>query len=109
MQKEKTEGAMKDEFAWIGFVVTAMVGGVVGYIKQYEILPIEQSTAQKLWGISRRVFMAGFAGWMVWQFSIEFKFSSAWGHILSGITGMFAAEFFEVVWVAVKSRIEKKP
>lgn len=98
---------MKDEYAWIGFVVTAMLGGIVGYIKQYEMLTIELSISQKFWGIARRVFMAGFAGWMMWQFSLEFKFSSAWGHIMSGITGMFAAEFFEVVWLVVKSRIEK--
>ena len=32
---------MKDELGWIGFVVTAMLGGTVGYIKEYELLTVE--------------------------------------------------------------------
>ena len=44
--------------------IPASFGGIVGYIKQYEMLNIETSMRQKFWGILRRVFMAGFAGWI---------------------------------------------
>ena len=95
-----------DEFAWIGFILTAMVGGVVGFIKSYEQAAVETTLRAKVWAIVRRVFMAGFAGFLIWQLSIEYNLSSAWGHVTSGIVGMFAAEFFEVLWVSVKTRIE---
>ena len=94
-----------EELAWIGFIVTAAVGGVVGYIKNYEQAVVEHPWRVRLWGISRRVLMAAFAGWIVYQFTLIYAISDAWGHVLSGIIGMFAAEFFEVLWVLVRGRV----
>jgi len=97
---------LTNELAWMGFVMTAMIGGIIGYIKAYEQAGIETTTAHKVWSIVRRVIMAGFAGWMIWQLSQEYTISTAWGHIMSGIVGMFAAEFFEVLWVQVRQRLQ---
>ena len=85
---------LPDELAWLGFIVTAMAGGVVGFIKSYEQAGVETSIMAKVWGIIRRVL------------SIEYALSNAWGHVLSGIVGMFAAEFFEVLWVVVRGRLQ---
>lgn len=96
---------LSDEYAWLGFIMTAMVGGLVGYIKHYEQTAVESTWQSKCWAIARRVFMAGFAGWLLYQFSIEYHISNAWAHIMSGITGMFAAEAFEVLWTVVRARL----
>ena len=95
-----------EELAWIGFIVTAMIGGIVGYIKSYEQDSIERTWKFKLWGIARRVAMAGFAGWLIYQMTVIYAISNAWGHVLSGIVGMFAAEFFEVMRVVVRTRVQ---
>lgn len=96
---------LSDEYAWLGFILTAMVGGIVGYIKSYEQAGVESTLSVKVWAIIRRVIMAGFAGWLLYQFSIEYHISNAWAHIMSGITGMFAAESFEVLWNVVRARL----
>jgi uncharacterized membrane protein YeaQ/YmgE (transglycosylase-associated protein family) len=96
-----------DEWAWVGFIVTAIIGGIVGYIKSYEQSGVEQDLRTKVWGIIRRVIMAGFAGWLCYQLTIAYTLSNSWGHILSGISGMFAAEFFEVLWLIVSARMKQ--
>jgi len=95
-----------DELVAIGFIVTAAIGGLVGYIKSYEQDGVERPFRVKAWGITRRMIMAGFAGWLIYQLTIIYAISNAWGHVLSGIVGMFAAEFFEVLWVIVRQRIQ---
>ena len=94
-----------EEYAWIGFIATAMIGGFVGWLKAYEQSDHEVPLRIKLYGIARRVLMAGFAGWMIYQITIIYTISNAWGHVLSGIVGMFAAEFFELLWNVVKARL----
>lgn len=96
---------LENELTAIGFIVTAVIGGVVGWIKGYEQANVETTAEEKFWSILRRVIMAGFAGWILYQFSVEYKISNAWGHILSGVVGMFAAEFFELIWTVGKNRL----
>jgi hypothetical protein len=96
---------LPDELAWVGFVVTAIVGGIVGYIKAYEQAGVETTMQFKFWGIVRRVVMSGFAGFLLYQLSVEYSLSQAWGYMLSGIVGMFAAEFFEVMWIIVRNKV----
>ena len=95
-----------DELTGIGFIITAMVGGVVGFIKAYEQAEVETTLSAKFWAAMRRMFMGAFAGFLIWQISLEYPIGSAWGHVISGIVGIFAAEFFELLWVAVKRRLE---
>jgi len=95
-----------DELVAVGFIVTAAIGGLVGYIKSYEQDGVERPFRVKAWGIARRMAMAGFAGWMIYHITIIYSISNAWGHVLSGVVGMFAAEFFEVLWVVVRRRIQ---
>ena len=94
-----------DELAWIGFVFTAIIGGIVGFIKAYEQSAVELTKRAIAWGILRRSVMAGFAGWLVYQLTLIYGLSNAWGHVLAGITGVFASEAFEVAWFVVKTRI----
>ena len=95
---------IENEWVALGFIFTACVGGVVGWIKAYEQSKVESTKVEKFWSILRRVIMAGFAGWILYQFSIEFKLSNAWGHILSGVVGMFSAEAFELMWSIVQKK-----
>lgn len=94
-----------DEIAWLGFILTAIVGGVVGFIKSYEQAAVELTRRMIVWGILRRSIMAAFAGFLVYQICLIYAIGPAWGHVMSGIVGMFAAEFFEVLWVIVRARL----
>lgn len=95
-----------EELAALGFIVTSCIGGLVGYIKSYEQDGVERPFRVKAWGVARRMLMGGFAGWLIYQLTIIYSISNAWGHVLSGIVGMFAADFFEVMWVLVRARLQ---
>jgi len=102
--RAKGRAVKSDDWAWAGFVLTAVVGGVVGYIKAYEESAVEPTWRRAVWGVTRRAIMAAFAGWMIYQLTLAYSINSAWGHILAGLCGMFAAEFFEFAWKLVKER-----
>lgn len=105
-REKNVKNLFSEDLVWIGFVITAMVGGLVGFIKDYERAGVETTWRAKAWGILRRVIMAGFAGHLLFQLSVEYSVSQAWGGVAAGIVGMFAAEFFEVLWVVVRARMQ---
>ena len=96
---------LPDEWVALGLIITGAVGGFIGWIKAYEQSGIEQPLSLKLWGIGRRMMMGGFVGFLVYQFTLIYSVSSAWGYVCAGILGVFAAEGLELGWHVVKKRI----
>lgn len=96
---------LPDELAAVGFILTAMVGGFVGFLKAYEQAGVQITLKTALWGIFRRLLMGAFAGFLIYQLSTIYGWSSAWTHVLSGVAGIFASEFFEVLWAIGRHRL----
>lgn len=96
---------LPDEWVALGLVITGAIGGFIGWIKAYEQAAIEQPLSLKLWGITRRMIMGGFVGFLVYQFTLIYSFSTAWGYVGAGILGVFAAEGLELGWHIVKARV----
>lgn len=88
-----------------GLVLTGAVGGLIGWCKAYESSDVEMPLSIKLWGLSRRVLMGGFVGFLVLQLSTIYGFATAWGYIASGLLGVFAAESLDIGWFIVKQRV----
>ncbi len=82
----------------IGFILLAIVGGIVAHVRMYERSGIELTPMRHFWGIVRRMLSSGFAGLLVFFAWSNLGWSEAWGYFVAGMCGMFSTEFFEIAW-----------
>lgn len=92
----------------IGFIILAMVGGIVAHIRAYEQAKIELSLRQHVWGIIGRIISSGFMGLITYFTWNATGWSQAWGFVAAGIIGLFATEASVAIYQIGKAWLEKK-
>lgn len=90
---------LNEKAPWAAFIVLSVMGGIVAHIRMFEQMKVDMTPIQHLWSISRRATMAAFAGLLVYFAADGWGArASPWSFIAAGICGMFAAEFFDLLW-----------
>lgn len=94
---------------WIGFLLMAIVGGIVAHIKGWEAHNPEMTVRQHLWAVFRRTIMASLAGIMWYFIMLEYGWTTKpFAYVGAALVGLFAPEFFDFLWDVFKSRISRK-
>ena len=93
---------------WLGIVVMCMLGSVVAHIKNYEQSNREWTVKEHFWGLIRRVIYGAMSGLIVYNLHIEYRWSEPMTYIITGVTAIFASDFFDFLWVTAKEWARKK-
>lgn len=85
---------------WLGFIVMALLGGVVAHIRAWERAGVVIPVSDHVKGLIVRSCYAGMAGLLIYwsaQAAIEYgyKVSEPLTFVFAGIGGMFGAELFD--------------
>lgn len=99
---------LAENISWLGFVVMTVLGSVVAHIKAYEASAVEWALNVHFWGIVRRMIYGTLAGLIVYNLYIEYHWSQPIAFIVTGITTIFASDFFDFLWITAKDYIRKK-
>lgn len=91
---------------WLGYIVMSVMGGVVAHIREWEQKHPGMGVRDHLVGILRRATMATLAG-LLWFLIMQ---QNSWqgqpyAYVGASLVGMFAPEFFDLLWSLVKKRI----
>ena len=99
---------VSENLSWLGFLVMWVMGSIVAHLKAYESSSVEWTMRQHTWGLMRRLIYGTLAGLMVYQLHIEFKWSDPLSFVATGISAVFAADFFDFLWITAKAWARKK-
>lgn len=99
---------LAENISWVGFVVMTVLGSIVAHIKAYEAAAVEWALHVHFWGIVRRMIYGTMAGLIVYNLYIEYQWSQPISFIVTGITTIFASDFFDFLWITAKDYIRKK-
>jgi len=94
---------------WLGYVIVAIVGGIVAHIRQYENINETMTLRQHMWALARRGVMAILAGLMwYWIISSQGLEDKPLSYVGASLVGLFAPEFFDLLWDLFKRRLTIK-
>ena len=88
---------------WLSFVVIAVIGGIVAHVREWDVLHPGYTFKQHVLMLLRRSIMASLAG-LLWYFLTEGMQwqNSPFAFMGAAIVGLFASEFFDLLWVIGK-------
>lgn len=111
---EAAQGWLSRNTPWLGFVLLAVLGGVVAHIREWESTHPGYTYSQHAWSLFRRSVMSVLAGLMWWLLMRENGWESRpYAYVGASLVGLFTPEFFDLLWGVFKARFSatagKKP
>ena len=86
----------------IGFLVLAVMGGIVAHIRRYEQMGVVLTPWQHWWAIVRKALPAVLSSLLVYAAWDALSWTLSWGFVVAGIVAVFASEAFDFAWFLLK-------
>lgn len=88
------------------YLALSVLGGIVAHVREYESLNPQMTRRQHAVAILRRSVMALLAG-LLWFFIMQENGweSRPYAYVGASLVGLFAPEFFDLLWSLAKKRI----
>jgi hypothetical protein len=88
----------------------ALLGGAVAHIRHCEGLVERRSFRREALAFFGREFLAGVAGLVCWLLALEYDVEARpLVFVASALAGMFAAEFFDLLWRRARKVLRAQP
>ena len=99
---------LSENLSWFGFVLMCLTGSIVAHIKAYEAANSIWTIRQHYWGLIRRMIYGAMAGMMVYALHLEYNWSGPLSFVATGISSIFASDFFDFLWITAKAYVRKR-
>lgn len=99
---------LTENLSWLGFVLMCLMGSVVAHIKAFEAANVEWTFKQHYWGLIRRMIYGAMAGMIVYALHLEYNWSGPLSFVATGISSIFASDFFDFLWITAKAAVRKR-
>mgnify|MGYP003662550798 CR=1 FL=1 len=95
--------SMLEQSPSIGFIILAILGGIVSHIRKYEASGVELTSKQHTWGVLRKIMSAMLTSFIVAQLWIAMAWPVAFGFVVAGIVAVFSGEALDFMWRKLQS------
>lgn len=82
----------------LGFIILAILGGIVSHIRKYEQSGVELTARQHTWGVVRKIMSAMLTSFIVAQLWLAMNWPVAFGFVVAGIVAVFSGEALDFMW-----------
>ncbi len=102
------KGWIADNLSWLGFIVMACIGAIVGHVKAYEASNVEWTLKQHLKGLAINLFYALFIALVI---CFTYKYTGASepiAFVTTGVLSVFGSKTIDLLYEIARQKALKR-